>query len=234
MPLPPIALQLPKAGCPSPPSLRGCFPPCSVLLRPAGTAPSHTNPEVSVSCHPLCHSRFLSHTGCFLCVWQLHPRGVTVGESAGMEELRGCWLPGLQAPALGCFWDTCAFGTGGALACAQPCFSKSLAWPLVPPALRVTSACDPWACFEANVGLCHTWDTVLACVGVFIRTPRVSFCAREAQPLSQQHRHLCTKMLCLCFPWEQRVQNISIWQEVHRIQECQSTATSRRRQPEFE
>lgn len=100
MPLPPAALQSPKAACPPPPSLAGCFPSCSALLQgptqpcplPAeargeeGTAPSHTNPELSSFCHPLCHNRFLSHTRCFLCVWQLHPRRVTVGERDGMEE----------------------------------------------------------------------------------------------------------------------------------------------------
>lgn len=75
MPLPPTALQLPKVECPPPPSLPGCFPSCSALLSPAaethtalppspqaslpreargegGTAPSHTNPEVSIVCHP--------------------------------------------------------------------------------------------------------------------------------------------------------------------------------------
>lgn len=106
----PLLSSCPKAGCPSPPSLPGCFPSCSALLSLAagahtalppspqaslpreargegGTAPSHTNPEVSIFCHPLCHSRFLSHTRCFLCVWQLHPPRVTVGESGGMEEL---------------------------------------------------------------------------------------------------------------------------------------------------
>lgn len=35
VPLPPAALQLPKAACPPPPSLAGCFPSCSVLLSPA-------------------------------------------------------------------------------------------------------------------------------------------------------------------------------------------------------
>lgn len=92
MPLPPSALQLPKAGCHSPPSLPGCFPSCSVLLSPAagthtapppspqaslpreargeeGIEPSHTSPEVSIFRHPLCYSRFLSHTKCFLYVW---------------------------------------------------------------------------------------------------------------------------------------------------------------------
>lgn len=63
---------------------------------------------------------------------------------------------------------------------------QELTWPLMPLSVHVTSTCDLWACFEESVHLCHTWDMVLACTGVFTRAPQVSFCVSEAQPLSWQ------------------------------------------------
>lgn len=51
----------------------------------------------------------------------------------------------------------------GCFAGAQPCFSKSFACPLVPPAVCVASPSDPWAGFEASVSLRRTWDMVLVC-----------------------------------------------------------------------
>lgn len=108
MPSPPTALQLPKAGCPSPPSLPGCFPSCSAGLSPAAGSrralpPSPQLPfpgrpgEREARRHPtrilrsasspsLCHRRFLSHTSCLLCVCQPHPRGVTVGGRVGWRR----------------------------------------------------------------------------------------------------------------------------------------------------
>lgn len=112
---------------------------------------------------------------------------------------------------------------------------QELTRPFVPLAVRVTPACDLWVCFEENVHLCHTWDMVLACTGVFSRAPQVSFCVSEAQPLSQDCRHLRSARCCACaFPGNSVSRTFPFGRRCTRIQDCQSTGASRRHQPEFQ
>lgn len=83
--------------------------------------------------------------------------------------------------------------------------------------------------------LCHTWDMVLACTGVFSRAPQVSFCVSEAQPLSQDCRHLRSARCCACaFPGNSVSRTFPFGRRCTRIQDCQSTGASRRHQPEFQ
>lgn len=103
---------------------------------------------------------------------------------------------------------------------AKPCFSESFEWPLVPPTVRVASPSDPGAGFEANGSLCRTWGVVLVCVGLlsvrykgilgFIMNERGPDNITAAQTPTQQ------RMLRLCFPREQRVQDVSVWQEAQK------------------
>lgn len=93
---------------------------------------------------------------------------------------------------------------------------QELTWPRVPLAVRVTSACDPWARSEENVSPCRSWDMVLACVGVFVGASQASFRVRGPATGTAVQTPPQQKMLCLCFPREQRVQNISVWQEVQK------------------
>lgn len=128
----------------------------------------------------------------------------------------------------------CPLGTGGAW------LVHSLASARAYVASHATCCvCDfclwPVGMFGGNASLCHTWDMVLACVGVFIRAPQVSFCVSEAQPLSRQCRHLCSTRCCAsAFPGNSESRTFPFGRRCARIQDCQSAAASQRRQPEFQ
>lgn len=99
---------------------RASLPPSPQALLPreargegGGTVPCRTKPAVlalesAASAVPCATAASSLAEKCFLCVWQLHPCSLWLGESNGTGE-PDCPPPAprLQAPGLGWFWDTC-------------------------------------------------------------------------------------------------------------------------------
>lgn len=143
-----------------------------------GTVTCHTKPVV-LALEPAtspCHSCFLTHTRCFLCVWQLHPSSLSLGRESWSPP-RDMICPRAAGTRFEVVLGHVHVKGWRCCASAQPCFSKSVVWPYVPPTVLVVSPSDLWADFEANGSLCNTWGVVLVfsiAISTFVRESEVS------------------------------------------------------------